>query len=155
MWSIGNEVLEQWSSAEADTLTLEQANLILNAGHDASTLAQDGELSVNSLLTQHLAEIVKRYDTSRPITAGCNEPSPGNHLFKSGAIDLIGFNYHPQWTKEVPVNFPDKPFIFTESCMPSRRVATIVCLRTASIKHLWSGTFHTTMRRSCARLTIT
>ena len=115
MWSIGNEVLEQWSSAEADTLTLEQANLILNAGHDASTLAKDGELSVQSLLTQHLADIVKRYDTSRPITAGCNEPSPGNHLFKSGAIDLIGFNYHHEWVKDVPKNFPGKPFIFTES----------------------------------------
>ena len=115
MWSIGNEVLEQWSSAEADTLTLEQANLILNAGHDASTLAKDGELSVQSLLTQHLAESVKRYDTSRPITAGCNEPSPNNHLFKSGAIDLIGFNYHHQWVKDVPKNFPNKPFIFSES----------------------------------------
>jgi beta-galactosidase len=115
MWSIGNEVLEQWSSAEADTLTLEQANLILNAGHDASTLAKDCELSVQSLLTQHLAEIVKRYDTSRPITAGCNEPSPNNHLFKSGAIDLIGFNYHHQWVKDVPKNFPNKPFIFSES----------------------------------------
>ena len=115
MWSIGNEVLEQWSSAEADTLTLEQANLILNAGHDASTLAKDGELSVQSLLTQHLAEIVKRYDTSRPITAGCNEPSPNNHLFKSGVIDIIGFNYHHQWAKDVPQNFPGKPFIFSES----------------------------------------
>ena len=115
MWSIGNEVLEQWSSAEADTLTLEQANLILNAGHDASTLAKDGELSVQSLMTQHLAEIVKRYDTSRPITAGCQEPSPNNHLFKSGAIDIIGFNYHHQWVKDVPKNFPDKPFIFSES----------------------------------------
>ena len=115
MWSIGNEVLEQWSSAEADTLTLEQANLILNAGHDASTLAKDGELSVQSLLTQHLADIVKRYDTSRPIMAGCNEPSPNNHLFKSGAIDVIGFNYHHQWVKDVPQNFPGKPFIFSES----------------------------------------
>jgi len=115
MWSIGNEVLEQWSNAEADTLTLEQANLILNAGHDASTLAKDGELSVQSLLTQHLAEIVRRYDTSRPITAGCNEPSPNNHLFKSGAIDIIGFNYHHQWVKDVPQNFPGKPFIFSES----------------------------------------
>ena len=115
MWSIGNEVLEQWSSAEADTLTLEQANLILNAGHDASTLAKDGELSVQSLFTQHLAEIVKRYDTSRPITAGCNEPSPNNHLFKSGAIDIIGFNYHHQWVPGVPKEFPDKPFIFSES----------------------------------------
>ncbi len=115
MWSIGNEVLEQWSSAEADTLTLEQANLILNAGHDASTLAKEGELSVNSLLTRHLAEIVRKYDTSRPITAGCNEPSPNNHLFKSGAIDIIGFNYHHQWIKDVPKNFPGKPFIMSES----------------------------------------
>jgi len=115
MWSIGNEVLEQWSSAEADTLTLEQANLILNAGHDASTLAKEGELSVNSLLTRHLAEIVRKYDTTRPITAGCNEPDPANHLFKSGAIDVIGFNYHHQWVKDVPQNFPGKPFIFSES----------------------------------------
>ncbi len=115
MWSIGNEVLEQWSSAEADTLTLEQANLILNAGHDASTLAKEGELSVNSLLTQHLASIVKKYDKTRPVTAGCNEPDPNNHLFKSGAIDIIGFNYHHQWVKDVPKNFPGKPFIFSES----------------------------------------
>ena len=117
MWSIGNEVLEQWSSADADTLSLEQANLILNAGHDASSLAKEGELSVNSLLTQHLAEIVKEYDPwgTRPITAGCNEPDPKNHLFKSGAIDVIGFNYHHQWVKDVPKNFPGKPFIFSES----------------------------------------
>ena len=117
MWSIGNEVLEQWSDAAADTLSLEQANLILNAGHDASTLAHGDELSVNSLLTRHLADIVKKYDPwgSRPVTAGCNEPDPKNHLFKSGAIDVIGFNYHHQWAKDVPRNFPDKPFIFSES----------------------------------------
>ena len=117
MWSIGNEVLEQWSDAAADTLSLEQANLILNAGHDASTLAHGDELSVNSLLTRHLADIVKKYDPwgARPVTAGCNEPDPKNHLFKSGAIDVIGFNYHHQWVKDVPRNFPNKPFIFSES----------------------------------------
>ena len=117
MWSIGNEVLEQWSDAAADTLSLEQANLILNAGHDASSLAHSDELSVNSLLTRHLADIVKKYDPwgARPVTAGCNEPDPKNHLFKSGAIDVIGFNYHHQWVKDVPKNFPNKPFIFSES----------------------------------------
>ena len=115
MWSIGNEVLEQWSSAEADTLTLEQANLILNAGHDASTLAKDGEKSVNTMLAEHLADIIRRYDRTRPITAGCNEPSPGNHLFKGKALDLIGYNYHHEWIKDVPKNFPGRPFILTES----------------------------------------
>ena len=115
MWSIGNEVLEQWSSADADTLTLEQANLILNAGHDASTLAKDGETSVNTLLADHLADIVRRYDTTRPITAGCNEPSPNNHLFKGKALDIVGFNYHHPGIKDVPKNFPGRPFIMTES----------------------------------------
>jgi len=115
LWSIGNEVLEQWSSADADTLSIEQANLILNAGHDASTLAKNGEMSVNSLLTRRLVEIVKNLDPTCPVTAGCNEPSPNNHLFKSGALDIIGFNYHRQWIKDVPKNFPGKPFMMTES----------------------------------------
>lgn len=60
---------------------------------------------------------MKEYDpwSYRPVTAGCNEPDPKNHLFKSGAIDVIGFNYHHQWVKDVPKNFPGKPFILSES----------------------------------------
>ncbi len=116
MWSIGNEVLEQWSHADADTLTLEQANLILNFGHDSSMLAaENSEMSINSLLTIRLADIVRMLDPTRPITAGCNEPNPGNHLFRSGALDIIGFNYHDDWFADVPNNFPGKPFIISES----------------------------------------
>ncbi len=115
LWSIGNEVLEQWSDARADTLSLEQANLILNMGHSADELAQEGEMSVNSLITARLAGIIRELDPTRPITAGCNEPSPGNHLFRSGAIDVIGFNYHNANVPSVPNLFPGKPFIITES----------------------------------------
>jgi beta-galactosidase len=115
IWSIGNEVLEQWSSAEADTLSLEQANLILNFGHEKSMLAKNGEKSVNSLLTCRLADIVRNLDSTRPVTAACNEPSPDNHLFRSGALDIIGYNYHNQNILDVPKTFPGKPFIITES----------------------------------------
>ena len=115
LWSIGNEVLEQWSDAKADTLSLEQANLILNMGHSEDQLAKEGEMSVNSLITARLAEIIKELDPTRPVTAGCNEPSPGNHLFRSGAIDVIGYNYHNQNVPAVPRLFPGKPFIITES----------------------------------------
>lgn len=116
MWSIGNEVLEQWSHADADTLSLAEANLILNFGHSADMLASgSGGMSVNSLLTAKLADIVRRYDETRPVTAGCNEPAPGNHLFRSGALDIIGYNYHNQNIADVPKNFPGKPFIITES----------------------------------------
>ncbi|MDM8253609.1 glycoside hydrolase family 2 TIM barrel-domain containing protein [Phocaeicola barnesiae] len=115
MWSIGNEVLEQWSDAQADTLSLEEANLILNFGHSADMLAKEGEESVNSLLTRKLAGFVKALDSTRPVTAGCNEPNPANHLFRSGALDIIGYNYHNANIPAVPENFPGKPFIITES----------------------------------------
>ena len=115
LWSIGNEVLEQWSDAKADTLSLEQANLILNMGHSEDQLAKEGEMTVNSLITARLGEIIKELDPTRPVTAGCNEPSPGNHLFRSGAIDVIGYNYHNQNVPSVPRLFPGKPFIITES----------------------------------------
>ncbi|MBO4500537.1 MAG: DUF4982 domain-containing protein [Bacteroidaceae bacterium] len=115
MWSIGNEVLEQWTDAKADTLTLEQANLLLNLGRSADQLATDGSMSVNSLLTRKLADMVRALDPTRPITAGCNEPNPGNHLFASGALDIIGYNYHNHNVPAVPRLFPGKPFIITES----------------------------------------
>jgi len=116
IWSIGNEVLEQWSDAAADTLSLEEANLILNFGHSADQLANDdSEMSVNSLLTKKLADFTRNLDPTRPVTAGCNEPAPNNHLFKSGSLDIIGFNYHNQNVADVPKNFPGKPFIITES----------------------------------------
>lgn len=115
MWSIGNEVLEQWSDAKADTLSLEEANLILNFGHSADMLAKESEMSVNSLQTKKLADFVRALDSTRPITAGCNEPDPANHLFRSDALDIIGYNYHNANIPMVPNNFPGKPFIITES----------------------------------------
>ena len=63
MWNIGNEVLEQWTHADADTLDLAAANLILNFKRDDSALKSEGEgLSVNSLLTQKLCDIVRSLD---------------------------------------------------------------------------------------------
>ncbi|MDR0972455.1 MAG: DUF4982 domain-containing protein [Prevotellaceae bacterium] len=119
LWSTGNEVLEQWTHADADTLTLEEANLILNAHRDASALHYEGEesgsMSFNSLLTQELSNIVRELDPTRPITAGNNESRPNNHLFRSNAIDVIGYNYQLRAYRNVPTNFPGKPFIATET----------------------------------------
>lgn len=115
MWSIGNEVLEQWTDVKADTLNLNEANLLLNFKKDSSMLNHNGDsLSVNSLLTIRLANIVKNLD-NRPVTAACNEPSPNNNLFRSGALDLIGFNYHNDDFSTVGRNFPNKPFFISES----------------------------------------
>lgn len=117
IWSIGNEVLEQWTHADADTLNIQQANLLLNLARDKSALAatDSAGMSVNALLTTKLAGIVKRLDPTRPVTTGNNETNPANHLFASGALDLIGFNYHGHDYPKVPDNFPGKPFVATET----------------------------------------
>lgn len=116
MWSIGNEVLEQWSDARADTLSLAEANLILNAGHKIDpALLQDTTMSVQSLITNALASIVRNLDTTRVVTAGCQEVGPGNHLFRSGALDVYGFNYHHQNFASFPQDFPGKTLIVSES----------------------------------------
>ncbi len=109
MWSIGNEVLEQWSHADATELDLQAANLILNAGHAIDpALLKDTTLSRQSLITRHLAAIVKRLDTSRVVTVGCNEVNPANHLFRSDALDVLGFNYHEQYLEPFLRKFPRK-----------------------------------------------
>lgn len=116
MWSIGNEVLEQWTHAHADTLSLQQANLILNAGHHIDpALLEDTTLNVQSLITHTLANIVRKLDSTRVITAGCNEVNPANHLFRSGALDVYGFNYHHEHFAPFPGVFPGKVLIVSES----------------------------------------
>src|SRR3712207_725446 len=54
MWSIGNEVLEQWDEASADTLTAEQANLVLNAGHKVRSEEHTSELQSRQYLVCRL-----------------------------------------------------------------------------------------------------
>ena len=115
LWSIGNEVLEQWNKTKSATVALEDVNILLNNSRDKTLLSTTDTLNASAKLTQFLAAIVRRYDPTRLISAGCNEVSPNNNLFKSGALDVIGFNYHQKKVADVPQNFPGKPFIMTET----------------------------------------
>jgi beta-galactosidase len=117
LWSIGNEVLEQWSNINADTLNFQQANMLLNFASKLDKKDLDTvSLHVNSLLTIKLANIVRNLDKTRPITSGNNEPEPSNHILRSGAMDIIGFNYHDDnWGKIFHQKYPDQKLIITES----------------------------------------
>ncbi|MCL1933683.1 MAG: DUF4982 domain-containing protein [Candidatus Azobacteroides sp.] len=118
MWSIGNEILEQWSDIKADTLNMQQADLLLNFSHilnlkDTSVK----EMDVNSVLTLKLADMVKNLDPTRPVTSANNETNLYNHLFQSGAMDIIGFNYHENdWLNPgFQQRYPNQKFVITES----------------------------------------
>ena len=119
MWSVGNEILEQWDSQEhssLDKLPTEQRNLLMNFIAESSTgNSSDVERNPNVLLTRHVVATLKKYDATRPVTAGCNETRPHNNLLRSGALDIVGFNYHEQDYDSVRVWYPDMPFIGSET----------------------------------------
>ncbi|HKC46237.1 MAG TPA: glycoside hydrolase family 2 TIM barrel-domain containing protein, partial [Gemmatimonadales bacterium] len=96
IWSIGNEVMEQWT---------------------------DGD-STAAPLARELAGIVRRLDPTRPITSANNNGSSGNPVFHAGALDLLGHNYHHEAWANFPTQFPGEKFIITEamSALNSRGV---------------------------------
>lgn len=119
MWSVGNEILEQWDSDEQnslDDLPAEQRNLLMNfLAESASGEIDDADANPNVLLARHLVATLKEYDNTRPVTAGCNETRPFNNLLRSGAFDIVGFNYHEQDYDSVRVWYPNMPFIGSET----------------------------------------
>lgn len=115
MWSVGNEILEQWDNAELDAeLTAEEANVAINFLKER-TQGPSGERNPSVLLTRHLVGLIKALDPTRPVTTGCNEPRPTNNLLRSGAIDIVGFNYANNCYDSVPAWYPGKPFIGSET----------------------------------------
>jgi len=90
IWSIGNEILEQWGDEKkGDT-----------AGRN---------------IARELARIVRSLDTTRPITTANNEVNKWNNIISSGALDLIGYNYsHQRWGNFLS-DYPGQKLIITES----------------------------------------
>jgi beta-galactosidase len=84
IWSIGNEILEQWDSTGIE-------------------------------LTRRLAAIVRNLDSTRPITSGMNGPDIYNYMIRSGALDLIGFNYKHEDFEKFRETFPGQLFIGAET----------------------------------------
>jgi len=96
MWSIGNEVMEQWNNDDTTAIPI----------------------------ARELAGIVRRLDPTRPITSASNNGSPANPVFHAGALDLLGHNYHHEAWPNFPTQFPGQKFIITEamSALNSRGV---------------------------------
>ncbi len=85
MWSVGNEIMEQW-------------------GNDSS----------GSIILNELVSIVKALDNRPTITAN-NEINTYSNLLKADVTPLIGYNYNHKYWDRVHSRWGKKPFIVTES----------------------------------------
>ncbi|MEP7143427.1 MAG: beta-galactosidase GalB [Ferruginibacter sp.] len=71
--------------------------------------------STGITIGKELAGIVKELDPTRPVTSALNDPRPVNKIYQSGALDLVGFNYHHKNFADFQKNFPGKKFIGAET----------------------------------------
>ena len=87
IWSIGNEIPEQWEK-------------------DGSAFR----------IARELRSIIRSLDTTRPITAALNDQEwKTNGILQSGALDLVGYNYNQNAFPAFANVFPGKKFIGTET----------------------------------------
>lgn len=146
MWSIGNELPEQGDSSEdlLENLTPEQANVLLNFMESFNEYTE-GDDNPNIVLAKHMAALVKSMDTTRPITAGCNQPFEWNNLYRSGAMEVFGINYHTANYDEVRQWCPDRPIYGSEtaSSLNSRGVYPQPSTDTLIVPKEWWMTYDT------------
>jgi beta-galactosidase len=86
IWSIGNEIAEQWGPNPA-------------AGR----------------IGRELSDIVRSLDRTRPVTSACNFVSDKNTLITAGGLDLVGTNYEHKKIPDFQKMFPGRPIIGTET----------------------------------------
>ncbi|GAB4030549.1 beta-galactosidase GalB [Spirosoma jeollabukense] len=85
MWSIGNEIREQFDST-------------------------------GLTITKELVGIVRKLDTTRPVTSALTENIPDkNFIYRSGALDLLGFNYKHEAYADFPKTFPNQAVLASET----------------------------------------
>jgi len=86
IWSIGNEVVEQWNNNP-----------------------------LGGTISRELVGIVRNLDRTRPITSACNGVSRDNKVLSEGDLDLVGTNYAHRRLPEFAKMFPGRPIIGTET----------------------------------------
>ena len=106
---------DQWHKKDLQDMILRDRNhpsvFIWSIGNE---IPEQGDTSGISI-ARELAGLVHELDTTRPVTAACDRPGKQNNIIKSGALDLIGYNYHQQMYAGFQQLFPGQKIISTES----------------------------------------
>lgn len=77
-------------------------------------IPQQGDTSALRIAPE-LASIIHDLDKSRPLTSANDRPDTSNQIIKSGAIDLLGYNYHEFDYAKFHSRYPGRKFIASET----------------------------------------
>ncbi|MEJ2077214.1 MAG: beta-galactosidase GalB [Acidobacteriota bacterium] len=122
MWKMGKTEYDyhldwdEWHQRDLQDMVLRDRNhpsvIIWSIGNEVREQWEESGVE----MARELSGIVRGLDTTRPITSAMNNPRPENSIIRSGALDLIGFNYHHQAFPNFLEEFPGQKFVATETC---------------------------------------
>ena len=106
---------KEWHKRDLEDQILRDRNhpsvMIWSIGNEIPQQSDTSALRI----APELAGIVHSLDTTRPITTANDNPGKNNKIIQSGAIDLIGYNYHEFDYAKFHDRYPGKKFIATET----------------------------------------
>lgn len=140
LWSIGNEIdypNDPYCHPSFETMT---------GNNDANKPAQERQynpLRPNaerlSVLSKQLCDIVKKTDTTHPVTLAAAFPELSATLGFIDPLDVVGYNYKEHLYANSHAKFPDKPFMGSENGHTLAAWKAVTDNEYISGQFLWTG----------------
>ena len=140
MWSIGNEIdypNDPYCHASFQTMT---------GNNDKNKPAAERQYNPNrpdasrlGVISKELCAIVKKTDTTHPVTLAAAFPELSVNLGFIDDLDVVGFNYKEHLYEENHANFPDKPFLGSENSHLLKAWKAVTDNEYISGQFLWTG----------------
>jgi hypothetical protein len=111
MWSIGNEVDYPNDPYSHPILNKEG----IGQQHTKGYLPDHPNAERLGGIAKRLAAVVKKYDTSRPVTAALAGPVMSNETEYPGALDVVGYNYTENRYAKDHAAYPNRVFYGSEN----------------------------------------
>ncbi|MGB4660222.1 MAG: glycoside hydrolase family 2 TIM barrel-domain containing protein [Mobilitalea sp.] len=92
-----------------------------------------------TVIAAELVNIVKKHDTTRPVTAAVAFPELSTQIGFIDSYDIVGYNYKEQHYAEDHLRFPDKPFFGSENSPSLQAWKAVRDCEYISGQFLWTG----------------
>lgn len=140
MWSIGNEIdypNDPYCHPLFSSMTGNNDNNKPEAERQFNRNKPNAERL--SILCKHLTAIVKKVDTTRPVTTAVAFPELSTKIGFIDPLDVVGYNYKEQYYEEDHKAFPDKPFLGSENSHSYMAWKYVRDYEYISGQFLWTG----------------
>ncbi len=92
-----------------------------------------------TILADKLVKIVKRYDSTRPVTSAVSFPELSREIGFYASLDIVGYNYKEQHYAKDHLLFPDIPFLGSENSHSYEAWKAVRNQEYISGQFLWTG----------------